>query len=65
MNPMVDPLEREFVERDWCARWIWAGAPARHDLGSTARDQIEKGKVLEDADRNVRAKHGDCGAQPN
>lgn len=31
MDRMVDPLEGEFAERDWHARWIWAGVPAGPD----------------------------------
>ena len=40
-------------------------AAAGHDLGPAARQQVERGEVLEDAHRVVRAEHGDRAGQPD
>ena len=39
--------------------------PPGHDLGATARDQVELGELLEDADRVVRAEHRDRAREPD
>jgi len=41
------------------------GAPADHDLGAAAREQVDGRKVLEHADRVVGAQHGDRARQPD
>jgi hypothetical protein len=39
------------------------GAPPRQHLGAAAGEQVERGEALEDADRVVRAEHGDGGGE--
>ena len=40
-------------------------ASARHDLGATAREQVERRELLEHAHRIVRAEHADGARQPD
>ena len=52
----VVPEERERLDER---------APAGHDLGATAREEVERRELLEHAHRIVRAEHADGARQPD